>query len=129
MVLPVRREIEVPAASDDERPASVPQASASLDARAVITAWSAGAHELLGHAPDEAIGTEAKMTESGPPPGTGAADCSDRCPVSGAGTKMMSSTTVTVKHPEPKVGAVDGTPGDSVSLGLAVVFTERRPTW
>ncbi|MEU6282752.1 5'/3'-nucleotidase SurE [Streptomyces sp. NPDC047028] len=46
---------------------------------------------------------------------------------SGAGTKMMSGTTVTVKHPEPKVWAVDGTPGDSVSFGLAVVFAERAP--
>ncbi|MFD9636507.1 5'/3'-nucleotidase SurE, partial [Streptomyces violascens] len=46
---------------------------------------------------------------------------------SGAGTKMMSATTVTVKHPEPRVWAVDGTPGDAVSFGLAEVFAGRAP--
>ncbi|MFJ8666285.1 5'/3'-nucleotidase SurE [Streptomyces sp. NPDC093600] len=46
---------------------------------------------------------------------------------SGTGTKMMSGTTVTVKHPEPKVWAVDGTPGDSVVFGLSEVFEGRAP--
>ncbi|MGW1867101.1 5'/3'-nucleotidase SurE [Streptomyces mauvecolor] len=46
---------------------------------------------------------------------------------SGAGTKMMSATTVTVRHPEPRVWAVDGTPGDAVSFGLAEVFAGRAP--
>ncbi|MFD5793825.1 5'/3'-nucleotidase SurE [Streptomyces diastatochromogenes] len=46
---------------------------------------------------------------------------------SGAGTKMMSGTTITVKHPEPRVWAVDGTPGDSVSFGLSEVFADHAP--
>ncbi|MFE2165148.1 5'/3'-nucleotidase SurE [Streptomyces sp. NPDC059447] len=46
---------------------------------------------------------------------------------SGTGTKMASAPTVTVKHPEPKVWAVDGTPGDSVAFGLAQVFAGRAP--
>ncbi|MET9323855.1 5'/3'-nucleotidase SurE [Streptomyces sp. NPDC003038] len=46
---------------------------------------------------------------------------------SGTGTKIMSATTVTVKHPEPKVWAVDGTPGDSVAFGLAEVFADEAP--
>ncbi|WP_405714471.1 5'/3'-nucleotidase SurE [Streptomyces xanthophaeus] len=46
---------------------------------------------------------------------------------SGTGTKMMNAPTVTVKHPEPKVWAVDGTPGDSVAFGLAEVFADRAP--
>ncbi|MFD7257668.1 5'/3'-nucleotidase SurE [Streptomyces sp. NPDC059874] len=46
---------------------------------------------------------------------------------SGTGTKMMSAPSVTVKHPEPKVWAVDGTPGDSVAFGLAEVFADRAP--
>ncbi len=46
---------------------------------------------------------------------------------SGTGTKMMSSTTLTVKHPEPRVWAVDGTPGDAVSFGLSEVFADRAP--
>ncbi|MGW2418804.1 5'/3'-nucleotidase SurE [Streptomyces sp. NPDC001709] len=46
---------------------------------------------------------------------------------SGAGTKMMSSSTITVKHPEPRVWAVDGTPGDSVSFGLSEVFADHAP--
>ena len=46
---------------------------------------------------------------------------------SGAGTKMMSATTVTVRHPEPRVWAVDGTPGDAVSFGLAEVFASGAP--
>ncbi|MBT2422479.1 5'/3'-nucleotidase SurE [Streptomyces sp. ISL-22] len=46
---------------------------------------------------------------------------------SGTGTKMMSGTTVTVKHPEPRVWAVDGTPGDSVSFGLSEVFANHAP--
>ncbi|MFJ9821875.1 5'/3'-nucleotidase SurE [Streptomyces sp. NPDC101151] len=46
---------------------------------------------------------------------------------SGTGTKMMSGTSVTVKHPEPRVWAVDGTPGDSVSFGLSEVFADRAP--
>ncbi|MFI8521561.1 5'/3'-nucleotidase SurE [Streptomyces sp. NPDC085481] len=45
----------------------------------------------------------------------------------GAGTRMMSATTITVKHPEPKVWAVDGTPGDSVAFGLSEVFEGRAP--
>ncbi|MGV4988905.1 5'/3'-nucleotidase SurE [Streptomyces sp. NRAIS4] len=46
---------------------------------------------------------------------------------SGAGTKMMSGSTITVKHPEPRVWAVDGTPGDSVSFGLSEVFADHAP--
>ncbi|CAM5669698.1 5'/3'-nucleotidase SurE [Streptomyces narbonensis] len=46
---------------------------------------------------------------------------------SGAGTKLMSASTVRVEHPEPGVWAVDGTPGDSVSFGLAAVFKDRAP--
>ncbi|MDX2391363.1 5'/3'-nucleotidase SurE [Streptomyces sp. DK15] len=46
---------------------------------------------------------------------------------SGTGTKMMNAPSVTVKHPEPKVWAVDGTPGDSVAFGLAEVFAGRAP--
>ncbi|WP_329389043.1 5'/3'-nucleotidase SurE [Streptomyces sp. NBC_01351] len=46
---------------------------------------------------------------------------------SGTGTKMSSAPSVTVKHPEPKVWAVDGTPGDSVAFGLAEVFADRAP--
>ncbi|MCX4524247.1 MULTISPECIES: 5'/3'-nucleotidase SurE [unclassified Streptomyces] len=46
---------------------------------------------------------------------------------SGTGTKMMSAPTITVKHPEPKVWAVDGTPGDSVAFGLSEVFEGRAP--
>ncbi|MEJ8645897.1 5'/3'-nucleotidase SurE [Streptomyces sp. MS1.HAVA.3] len=48
---------------------------------------------------------------------------------SGTGTKMMNAPTITVKHPEPKVWAVDGTPGDSVAFGLSEVFADRAPTW
>ncbi|MFF3680292.1 5'/3'-nucleotidase SurE [Streptomyces sp. NPDC002120] len=47
---------------------------------------------------------------------------------SGTGTKMMSGApTISVKHPEPKVWAVDGTPGDSVAFGLAEVFAGEAP--
>ncbi|MFD9302004.1 5'/3'-nucleotidase SurE [Streptomyces sp. NPDC060048] len=46
---------------------------------------------------------------------------------SGTGTKMMSAPSVTVRHPEPKVWAVDGTPGDSVAFGLSEVFEGRAP--
>ncbi|MEU9998216.1 5'/3'-nucleotidase SurE [Streptomyces sp. NPDC050848] len=46
---------------------------------------------------------------------------------SGAGTKLMGGSTVKVEHPEPRVWAVDGTPGDSVSFGLAAVFADRAP--
>ncbi|MFF1339843.1 5'/3'-nucleotidase SurE [Streptomyces sp. NPDC058290] len=46
---------------------------------------------------------------------------------SGTGTKMMSAPTIAVKHPEPKVWAVDGTPGDSVAFGLSEVFEGRAP--
>ncbi|MEV6685027.1 5'/3'-nucleotidase SurE [Streptomyces sp. NPDC051130] len=46
---------------------------------------------------------------------------------SGAGTKMTSAHAIAVKHPEPKVWAVDGTPGDSVAFGLSEVFAGRAP--
>ncbi|MEV7444418.1 5'/3'-nucleotidase SurE [Streptomyces sp. NPDC091204] len=47
---------------------------------------------------------------------------------SGTGTKMLSGApTISVKHPEPKVWAVDGTPGDSVAFGLAEVFAGEAP--
>ncbi|WP_329287007.1 5'/3'-nucleotidase SurE [Streptomyces sp. NBC_00691] len=46
---------------------------------------------------------------------------------SGAGTKMSSAPTITVKHPEPKVWAVDGSPGDSVAFGLSEVFGGDAP--
>ncbi|MFD9358425.1 5'/3'-nucleotidase SurE [Streptomyces sp. NPDC060031] len=46
---------------------------------------------------------------------------------SGTGTKMASAPAIAVQHPEPKVWAVDGTPGDSVAFGLAEVFEGRAP--
>ncbi|MFD5414794.1 5'/3'-nucleotidase SurE [Streptomyces nojiriensis] len=46
---------------------------------------------------------------------------------SGAGTKMSNAPAITVKHPEPKVWAVDGSPGDSVSFGLSEVFAGDAP--
>ncbi|MCM2430495.1 5'/3'-nucleotidase SurE [Streptomyces sp. RKAG337] len=46
---------------------------------------------------------------------------------SGAGTKMMSATSVVVQHPEAQVWAVDGTPGDAVAFGLSQVFADRAP--
>ncbi|MFP3986265.1 5'/3'-nucleotidase SurE [Streptomyces sp. E11-3] len=46
---------------------------------------------------------------------------------SGSGTKVTNAPTLTAKHPEPHVWAVDGTPGDAVSFGLSVVFAERAP--
>ncbi|MET9962877.1 5'/3'-nucleotidase SurE [Streptomyces sp. NPDC006326] len=46
---------------------------------------------------------------------------------SGTGTKMTSAPSITVKHPEPKVWAVDGTPGDAVVFGLSEVFEGRAP--
>ncbi|MFB7375383.1 5'/3'-nucleotidase SurE [Streptomyces sp. NPDC056222] len=46
---------------------------------------------------------------------------------SGTGTKMSNAPTITVKHPEPKVWAVDGSPGDSVAFGLSEVFEGRAP--
>ncbi|MGW6568880.1 5'/3'-nucleotidase SurE [Streptomyces sp. NPDC054975] len=46
---------------------------------------------------------------------------------SGSGTKMSNAPAITVKHPEPKVWAVDGTPGDSVAFGLSEVFEGRAP--
>ncbi|MET9596433.1 MULTISPECIES: 5'/3'-nucleotidase SurE [unclassified Streptomyces] len=46
---------------------------------------------------------------------------------SGAGTKMSNAPTITVKHPEPKVWAIDGSPGDSVAFGLAEVFAGDAP--
>jgi serine phosphatase RsbU (regulator of sigma subunit)/PAS domain-containing protein/anti-sigma regulatory factor (Ser/Thr protein kinase) len=61
----------------------VPQASASLDAHGVVTAWSAGAHELLGHAPDEAIGREAGILLAEPLPDAVLSSCADRKPWSG----------------------------------------------
>ncbi|MFD8019374.1 5'/3'-nucleotidase SurE [Streptomyces lavendulae] len=46
---------------------------------------------------------------------------------SGTGTKTTSAPSIRVKHPEPKVWAVDGTPGDSVAFGLSEVFGGRAP--
>nr|WSX53485.1 5'/3'-nucleotidase SurE [Streptomyces sp. NBC_00974] len=46
---------------------------------------------------------------------------------SGAGTKTSNVPAVTVRHPEAKVWAVDGTPGDSVSFGLSEVFEGGAP--
>ncbi|CAM5314893.1 hypothetical protein SAVIM338S_00662 [Streptomyces avidinii] len=46
---------------------------------------------------------------------------------SGAGTKTSSAPSVAVRHPEPKVWAVDGSPGDSVSFGLSEVFEGKAP--
>ncbi|MFJ6795161.1 5'/3'-nucleotidase SurE [Streptomyces sp. NPDC091268] len=46
---------------------------------------------------------------------------------SGTGTKMAGAATINVRHPEPKVWAVDGTPGDSVAFGLAEVFEGSAP--
>ncbi|MFE3761498.1 5'/3'-nucleotidase SurE [Streptomyces sp. NPDC059104] len=46
---------------------------------------------------------------------------------SGTGTKTTSASTIRVEHPEPKVWAVEGTPGDSVAFGLSEVFGGRAP--
>lgn len=46
---------------------------------------------------------------------------------SGAGTKTSNGPSLTVRHPEPKVWAVDGTPGDSVAFGLSEVFEGHAP--
>ncbi|MET9697833.1 5'/3'-nucleotidase SurE [Streptomyces sp. NPDC006529] len=46
---------------------------------------------------------------------------------SGAGTKTSNAPSVTVRHPEPKVWAVDGSPGDAVAFGLSEVFEGRAP--
>lgn len=46
---------------------------------------------------------------------------------SGMGTKMSTGSSVTVRHPGPKVWAVDGTPGDAVAFGLSVVFAGKAP--
>ncbi|WP_405496833.1 5'/3'-nucleotidase SurE [Streptomyces sp. NBC_00096] len=46
---------------------------------------------------------------------------------SGAGTKTSNGPSIAVRHPEPKVWAVDGTPGDSVAFGLSEVFEGRAP--
>ncbi|MEV7416760.1 5'/3'-nucleotidase SurE [Streptomyces sp. NPDC089919] len=46
---------------------------------------------------------------------------------SGTGTKLTSGATVKVEHPSARVWAVGGTPGDSVSFGLAAVFAGRAP--
>ncbi|MER5733635.1 5'/3'-nucleotidase SurE [Streptomyces sp. NPDC002138] len=46
---------------------------------------------------------------------------------SGAGTKASNAPSVTVRHPEPKVWAVDGSPGDAVAFGLSEVFEGRAP--
>ncbi|MFD3538248.1 5'/3'-nucleotidase SurE [Streptomyces sp. NPDC058662] len=46
---------------------------------------------------------------------------------SGTGTKVTSASSVAVRHAEPKVWAVDGTPGDSVAFGLAEVFEDQAP--
>ncbi|MFB0629325.1 5'/3'-nucleotidase SurE [Streptomyces sp. AB3(2024)] len=46
---------------------------------------------------------------------------------SGTGTKTTSAPSIRVEHPEPKVWAVDGTPGDSVAFGLSEVFGGRAP--
>ncbi|MET3984636.1 5'/3'-nucleotidase SurE [Streptomyces sp. PvR034] len=46
---------------------------------------------------------------------------------SGAGTKGSNAPAITVRHPEPKVWAVDGSPGDSVAFGLSEVFEGQVP--
>ncbi|MGW6710201.1 5'/3'-nucleotidase SurE [Streptomyces sp. NPDC054956] len=46
---------------------------------------------------------------------------------SGAGTKGSNGPSIKVQHPEPKVWAVDGTPGDSVNFGLSEVFDGNAP--
>ncbi|MFB6523444.1 5'/3'-nucleotidase SurE [Streptomyces sp. NPDC056401] len=46
---------------------------------------------------------------------------------SGAGTKTSNAPSIAVRHPEPKVWAVDGSPGDSVNFGLSEVFEGRAP--
>lgn len=46
---------------------------------------------------------------------------------SGVGTKLTGGGALRVNHPEPRVWAVGGTPGDSVSFGLATVFRDRAP--
>ncbi|MFD3327410.1 5'/3'-nucleotidase SurE [Streptomyces sp. NPDC058701] len=46
---------------------------------------------------------------------------------SGTGTKVTSAASIAVRHPAPKVWAVDGTPGDSVAFGLAEVFGGKAP--
>lgn len=46
---------------------------------------------------------------------------------SGAGTKTSNAPSLKVSHPEPKVWAVDGSPGDSVAFGLSEVFEGKAP--
>lgn len=41
---------------------------------------------------------------------------------SGAGTRISSAATIGVKHPQPHVRAVDGSPSDAVAFGLSAVF-------
>ncbi|MFF9157915.1 5'/3'-nucleotidase SurE [Streptomyces sp. NPDC014846] len=46
---------------------------------------------------------------------------------SGAGTRISSAPTIGVRHPGPKVWAVDGSPSDAVDFGLSAVFTRQAP--
>jgi 5'-nucleotidase len=46
---------------------------------------------------------------------------------SGAGTRISSAPTIGVRHPQPKVWAVDGSPADAVSFGLSAVFAQGAP--
>ncbi|AOR36419.1 hypothetical protein BFF78_39960 [Streptomyces fodineus] len=46
---------------------------------------------------------------------------------SGAGTRLSSAPTIGVRHPQPKVWAVDGSPADAVGFALAAVFAHGAP--
>ncbi|MFG2818526.1 5'/3'-nucleotidase SurE [Kitasatospora sp. NPDC048365] len=46
---------------------------------------------------------------------------------SGSGTRVTLPPVLAVEHPEPRVWAVDGTPGDAVLFGLRQVFAGRAP--
>ncbi|MFJ9870281.1 5'/3'-nucleotidase SurE [Streptomyces sp. NPDC101165] len=46
---------------------------------------------------------------------------------SGAGTRISSAAAIGVRHPQPRVWAVDGSPSDTVAFGLCAVFGTHAP--
>lgn len=66
------------AESDDIRLTPGQAASTSVDAQGLITAWSHGAHELLGYAPVEVIAQEVRSLLAEPLPGGARRCCADR---------------------------------------------------
>ncbi|MFJ9821897.1 SpoIIE family protein phosphatase [Streptomyces sp. NPDC101151] len=67
----------MPAASNDLRSARAQPASAAADGRGLVTAWSAGARELLGHDPAEAIGRDAGLFLAEPLPESARRCCAE----------------------------------------------------